>query len=347
MQKIYFKLNKRVVLFFIVLFSFVQLSFGQLDTLNKPQETINIQKNVPKPLKKIATNSNRINILQINVDSLKKDSIQKARIKDSALTDSLKWASQRNNFLKDSIQKDAYLKLYNNPLLGLQKEPLYRLMDEREVESKDELFYLILVVFFLIAIFRQSFPQYFNNIFRIFFQPSFRQLQTKDQMLQNAIPSLFFNFIFFVTASIYATFLLQYLNLSNYSFWKTNLFAIIGLFGLYFGKFILLQFSGWVFGIQRAMNTYIFIVFLLNKFLGVLLFPIIILIAFSSIQIQQIVFSFSFTFFIAIYIYRFFISYNPVKRDVKMNPLHFFIFVIAFEIAPMFLIYKLLMNFFN
>jgi hypothetical protein len=44
-------------------------------------------------------------------------------------------------------------------------------------------------------------------------------------------------------------------------------------------------------------------------------------------------------------LYRFIISYRPVRSEIKVNRFHFFLYLCAFEIAPLLLIYKVLLTF--
>jgi hypothetical protein len=46
-----------------------------------------------------------------------------------------------------------------------------------------------------------------------------------------------------------------------------------------------------------------------------------------------------------LFIYRFIISYTPIRNEIKLNRFHFFIYLCAFEIAPLLLIYKVLLIF--
>ena len=54
------------------------------------------------------------------------------------------------------------------------------------------------------------------------------------------------------------------------------------LAAIYLVKFVVLKFIGWVFSISRATDIYIFIVFLVNKMLGIFLLPFLIVIIFSG-----------------------------------------------------------------
>ncbi len=43
--------------------------------------------------------------------------------------------------------------------------------------------------------------------------------------------------------------------------------------------------------------------------------------------------------------YRFIISYKPIRNEIKVSRFHFFVYLCAFEIAPLLLIYKVLLIF--
>ncbi len=62
------------------------------------------------------------------------------------------------------------------------------------------------------------------------------------------------------------------------------------LAAIYLVKFVVLKFIGWVFSISRATDIYIFIVFLVNKMLGIFLLPFLILITFSGPELAREIF---------------------------------------------------------
>uniref|UniRef100_UPI00195383FD DUF4271 domain-containing protein n=1 Tax=Citrobacter freundii TaxID=546 RepID=UPI00195383FD len=75
---------------------------------------------------------------------------------------------------------------------------------------KDELFYIVLSVVFLLAFIKALFPKYFRNLFLLFFQTSLRQKQTREQLLQNRLASLFINLFFVMSAALFLSLLTQY-----------------------------------------------------------------------------------------------------------------------------------------
>jgi hypothetical protein len=108
---------------------------------------------------------------------------------------------------------------------------------------------------------------------------------------------------------------------------------------------MVLKFCGWVFSISRATDTYIFVVFLVNKMLGLFLLPFLILISFSSGTAHEIYLTLSMAMVFIFLIYRVLASFRPIRNEIKLTPFHFFLYLCAFEIAPLLLIYKVLLTY--
>lgn len=278
-------------------------------------------------------------------DSLRTDSINKAFVRDSLLKDSIRIVTLKNNLLRDSLQRYAYDRLYKHRYLPLEQPAISRVIKERQRENKDELFYLLLVSLFYFAVIRLAFPKYFENLFKLFFQPSFRQSQTREQLLQNNLPSLLFNFFFIISASLYVAFIFDRYNVMPLSFWTVWLYAGITITILYVFKYLFLRFSGWVFNVKAATDTYIFIIYLINKIIGVLLIPFLLIMAFSADTIVTITVTVSATILALLFIYRYLLSYAPIRKDIKVSPLHFILYLFGFELVPLLLIYRLLIDF--
>jgi hypothetical protein len=248
--------------------------------------------------------------------------------------------------LQDSPAKATidtpFNKFLRNPFVQ-EKEPLYLLLQERKRQSKDELFYLVTGLVLFLAFTRLVFSKYFANLYRLFFQPTFRQKQTREQLIQNNLPSLFFNLLFILSGGAYITLLGSYFNVSAINFWVLFLYSSASLATLYLIKFLFLRFSGWLFNVREATSTYIFIVYLINKVLGIILIPFVSILAFSNQQIIAVAVTISLLIIASLFCYRYIISYAPVRKEIKVSPIHFFFYISAFEIIPLLLIYKLLM----
>lgn len=240
-----------------------------------------------------------------------------------------------------------YLKLLNNPYLKTTGKPVYLVIKERQRQSKDEMFYLLAALLLFLAFLRKGFSKYFRNIFYLFFQPGFRQKQTREQLQQTSFPSLLLNLFFILSGAAYISFIVTHYQLTNLNFLRLLIYSISLLLVLYAGKFFFLTFAGWVFDVKEATETYIFAVYLVNKILGVLLIPFTFIIAFSTGQVVETSITISLLLIGLLFIYRYLLSFTPVLRAVKVNALQFLFCIFAFEIVPLLLIYKTLMIYFN
>lgn len=339
------------ILFILLMVVTAKIAFTQTDSLLKPKAETTIIKPKVKPVlqvkpKKIDS-SVKIKdsaIALLTVDSAKiKDSIAKTiAVRDSLKLDSVKKAQAIKLPKTDT---STYYTLLNVPGLPFHKKPVFMLMQEKPRESKDELFYLIVGVVLYLAIIRLIFPKYFKNIFRLSFQTSFRQKQTRDQLMQDNLASLLMNLLFFITGGIYIGLLAKQEGIIPFSYWWVMVYCAALLTIIYLGKFLFMQFSGWVFNEKEASGTYTFLIFLVNKIVGVALIPFLFLIAFSSKTIADISITVSLILLVIMLLYRFIVGLGTIHRDLKVNPFHFFLYLCAVEILPLLLLYKALFNY--
>lgn len=235
----------------------------------------------------------------------------------------------------------------NNRFYHVFTKGEYKIEKFASGQRKDWLFYLITGLLFFLAVLRLSYLKYFNNLFRLFFRTTLRQTQLRDQLLQSQLSSMLFNFFFFLSAGTYLFLLIRYYDVTiTTGKWK-ELGICMGLVAvLYMTKYSVLKATGWVLGIKPAIETYTFIVFLVNKVLGVLLVPFIVLLAFASNSISKVALTLSLLMVMGMFVYRFIRSYLPIQNEIKVSRFHFFLYLCAFEITPLLLIYKVLLKYF-
>jgi len=286
----------------------------------------------------------RDSIRRVRRDSIAKirlDSIAKVRLDSIArLTpDTAAGAAVRRDTTvrRDSVQPRAVAANTGPPALP---------EDTHQPDSKDSLFYLIVVILFYFALIRIFFEKYFSNLLTLFFRVSLRQQQIREQVLQTPLPSLLLNILFVISAGLYACFLLHYSRWgAGVNFWILYLNCMALLAAIYLVKYVVLKFIGWVFSISRATDLYIFIVFLVNKMLGIFLLPFLIVIIFSGQEWREVFITISLAMVFVLLAYRVLASYRPVRNEIKLTPFYFFLYLCAFEIAPLLLIYKVLLTY--
>ena len=288
------------------------------------------------------------------------DSLQ---LKDSnaVVMDSLSLLPVIDSISKDSLARDSIFKaeivnfykrldtaIYNHHPFYRFNNPVRLMAAKREWRGKEGFFYSIVALLLFFALAKNTFSRYLGDLFRVFFRTTLKQRQAREQLMTAPLPSLIFNILYALSAALFITLLLQHFHLGEqYNFWILFAYCIAGLLIIYSIKFAALKFFGWMLGITEATNTYIFIVFTTNKIMGILLLPFITGLAFMDNVFYEVVFSLSICMLAALFVYRFYLSFISVRKQVTINFFHFLLYIIAFEIIPLLLINKLLISFFS
>jgi hypothetical protein len=254
-------------------------------------------------------------------------------------------------YTPDTLPYLSRIKLYQ---AVLREHPYYNFfgkgvrvtVQEKKVNGREGIFYFLAGLLIYFGFIRLIFGKYLDNLITLFFRVTMRQQQIRDQLLQSPLPSLFLNLLYFINGGFFLSLVVKHFNIVPIS----NQWILFGwcsalLMVIYSGKFITLKLSGWVFNVRHATDTYIFIVFLVNKMIGIFLLPVLVVMAFAGPALFQVVMTLAFLALVIFFVYRFIISYRPIRSEIKLNRFHFFIYLCAFEIAPLLLIYKVLLIF--
>ena len=270
----------------------------------------------------------------VSSDSVYADSVK--RVSDSLLVITNKKP------VKDTT---SFKKLMTHPYLPMQTKPSFRINELRIAPNFDGRFYLIIGMLFYLAFIKVTFPKYFSNVFQLIFQSPVRQKQTREQLQQNNLASLFSNILFILNASIFVSLLAVKNAWVDISLYSCIAYSAVGFSALYLFKFLFLWFSGWLFSQREAIGNYSFIVFLTNKVMGVFLIPAILLLAFSPISVQDFAYNSALIVISILFVYRYLISFSIVRASLKVSAFHFFLYLCTCEVLPMLVLYKLSMDF--
>ncbi len=235
--------------------------------------------------------------------------------------------------LKELLNKHKYINISQSPFLYNH--------NKKQASGKEFTFYLISSIILLFGFFKVFYSKYFNNIFRVFLNTSLRQNQLTDILMQSKLPSLIFNIFFAFISGLYIWLLLDYFKLITKASNTLLIFCVLAVGIIYIIKFCVIKFIGWVTDMSDAADTYVFVMFLINKIIGVLLIPFVILIAFASLPWIKGIFIFSFLLVGLLFLLRFFRTYGLLQHHLNISRIHFLIYLIAIELLPLFIIYKL------
>lgn len=283
------------------------------------------------------SNTKRSGIFTPNNDTISKN-INSISVSDS-LINTIQTTAKPSSFVVEQL-------LLKNRFINVTDPPIFLKEQPHDATGKEFLFYSLCIIVLILGIFKSFYKSFFRNLFRVYFNTSLRQIQLADQLSQAKLPSFILNLFFTITAGIYIWLLFsQYApsRVANKKFLLASSILVVAL--LYFIKFCLLKFTGWVSDIQQTTNNYIFVIFLVNKITGILLVPIIILLAFLKTEWVPIVANISFMVLGLLFLSRYIKSYGALQNKIPMNPFHFVIFILAAEVIPLFLMYKVAIDY--
>lgn len=231
----------------------------------------------------------------------------------------------------------------------LQKHPYFNFQQQaqplpftarKKTHGKEIYFYIIAGLLLMFAVFRTAFAKYFSDLMALFFRRSLKQRQLKQQVSQNSLPSLLFNILYVLVAGFYIALLVSELLQADDSFWKILAYSLAAVAGTYVVKFLVLKLMGWMFRLQNLIDSYIFIVFLVNKIIGIVLLPVIVMVALGNVELRTIVLTLSWIGIAGLYTYRYVQAFGLLRKEKSISMFHFILYLLAFEILPILVIYK-------
>ena len=244
-------------------------------------------------------------------------------------------------------KKNAY-QLYNQKITTSNPgDVLYKIEQKFSLPDKDLLFYAVIALLFLYGFIIQIAPQYIGKLFSQFSQSSLRMMQNREQLLQNSLASFVMNIGFVVSFSLMATLIIFNAHLLPINFWEGFLYMCLFFLGLYVGKFICLTIAGYIFNTNELVQTYIFVVFMINKVLGILLIPFIGILAFAKPILHPFAIAGAGFLIALLILYRYLFSLTSVRNKLHVSSFHFFLYLCAFEIIPLLILYKLIVQYFG
>ncbi|MDR0793380.1 MAG: DUF4271 domain-containing protein [Chitinophagaceae bacterium] len=235
----------------------------------------------------------------------------------------------------------SFKRLFDLPHLSPNTKTVYMINRLHIAEDADFLFYALIGVFLFLGILRATFPSYFGSLYKNFFKSAGR-LQSKENISQNNLSSLFFNLFFVISVGLCISLLAKYAGiLATVSFWLLWCYSSLILVIIYLVKYLTILFSGWIFGMQKEAVAYNYVVFLVNKIIGITVLPLILLLAFPTENFISVAVIVTVSAVAILLIYRYIVSLSIIRSSLKVSPLHFFIYLCAIEIIPILIIYKI------
>ncbi len=279
-----------------------------------------------------------------------KSEIQSAQlipvVRDSLILKKIRWVP---TFSIDKSRK--YLQYYNEQFpstiiqrfTGLPTAMQYEKVLIRKNEDWEFWFSMLLLAF--LAFIRFVYIKDFDELKLTFKNWGLNQQTIRElgigiplgTVLLNLFSAMVFSFYIFLLIDKFEIILIE-------PSWLLMFFTALAVFAALLFRYLLLKIAEAIFPFRKEISLYNYYEIQVNRVLGVMIFPIIILIAFgiSSVSITAVFISFPIigTMLFIRYIKGFNIGFTYFGSHV----IHFLLYICALEIAPVLIIIRLLLN---
>ncbi len=165
----------------------------------------------------------------------------------------------------------------------------------------------------------------------------------REQEGRGISPFLLLYAMFLINLGI---FIFLSLHAFNLAFVSNNLlmllFCLLGSFGLFLGKHLLLGLVSFIFPVQKEVSKYHFVIIIFGIVIGFLLAPVNLLLAFGpQNMVRQIAYLTAGAIGL-IYAYRYFRAMTIASKFLVFHKFHFLLYICTIEITPAIIILKLL-----
>lgn len=208
-------------------------------------------------------------------------------------------------------------------------------------------FYLVLLLFLLLGIIRYTDTQYFYNLWQAFWNPILSSRQLKEQLQREQLPNFLMNSFFAIAEGAYLYYVVKFFTPYNTGYISSSLLVILLIGGtaiIYLIKYLSIRFSGWAFRVEGITDQYLFNVFLINKILGILLLPFIVILAFADRTISMNFVFMSFLVFGGMILNRYIRSWQALGSFFQYSKFHFFMYLCTSELLPLSVLIKLMVK---
>ncbi|HPI53688.1 MAG TPA: DUF4271 domain-containing protein [Chitinophagaceae bacterium] len=197
-------------------------------------------------------------------------------------------------------------------------------------------FFGALALLFVFAGVRVVFERHVNNLIKIFTQFSISKRQLKDQLENDSRASVVLKVLYFIsTGYLLFAVLHRYTFITQHRSTFISVILCTGLMGgLFILKSVLIHILAWVFQNKEAASLYQFNTSLAQEFAALLLFPLCILLVLSSSSIYQTILFISVIVFSVMLIYKYIRISGILKKMLRVDIIHFLLYLCAFEIIP-------------
>ncbi len=206
------------------------------------------------------------------------------------------------------------------------------------------LFWLMIGVLFFLAIVATMYRSYLQKLFEAGLNGNILNSMYRERGGVALVPYLATYLIFILVGGAFISLLVKYFAGNAIDLGQGALFACsaLVLFILIVLKHAVLRFIAVVFPIDKEMSLYSFTIGIFNQVLGLLLLPLVMVAAFANDSISIITLYVSVGLILLLFLFRSFRGLLIGNKFLFDNKFHFFIYLCVVEIAPVIVLFKII-----
>lgn len=284
-------------------------------------------------------------VLSSNVDSLIQDSLRKAFILNHKPLKAEELAAYQVPLSEGMYGPYVTSYIRHSDVYMVKMMPKRMLIIEHETPHREWIFYSFVLLLLLSAMVNAFYPVYFNRLMKIFLNPVMVFGQSREPSMQDPLPSVFFQLLFFFSGSLFMYFAFaSKLKLAEIHWTRLVFGASLVFLMVYSCKHLMLLFLGWLFKQQEAFENYSFLVTMINKIAGVVMLMFALLLAYateSSVMFYLKLALFCISVLLLLRLYR---GYQIFRKQTKTGLFTYILAFVSLEILPTCVLMKFIMD---
>lgn len=278
------------------------------------------------------------------VDSLPADSISARKDSLQAVANSFRFTDEEDSVLSGTDTGTTSIALEGPGIFkGHALRPVHPNARPVNREVADWFTISLIALVGIFTWFRVFYYRIFNQLFGAYFNLTTTNQIVRDESVLLQRASLFLSVISYMVMGLFVYQLSEILRW-NIPYLQGGLlrfiFFSVAIAASYSVKMIILRFFSNVFDLDKPVALYIFNVFLMVMMIGLLLLPVNILLAYASSQIREWVMWISVGIISLLFLYRLVRAVGIWIGIPGFSVFYLFLYLCAFEIAPLLIIWK-------
>ncbi len=221
-----------------------------------------------------------------------------------------------------------------------------KIADVRADQNKTDLFLLFLLIFLLFGLLRFFYPKYISGLFKLYNRGQMVNQSAIHQLQSNNAPKVLFTIIYFLTAGYVVVKIIYYFQGMPLC---TNSCKDIGLgisliTATFLFKFIIVRALSWIFNFKKGIKGLFHYLNFANQIVGIILLPICGLLLLCLEKGATFILILGIITLAISLIVRYIYNFAYLKQLPNVRLIHFLLYLCAFEIIPIAVLGRYLLN---